>query len=279
MTSISYNGLDINSAPYHMQEIEGLLSSPDIRSGDYSKLSRNGMIPGTDRYSGRAVNLNLLIDHYDETSFGDAISALSSAFSAPIDSALPLTFTIRGVASGQTARLYVRPRKLNLPIDFEYFNGASYADIQLFATDPLIYSDDELTATITLAQDPGGMTFPLVFPLVFGGGGSYGSAIVTNDGNADAPVVIRINGPVTNPTVRNVTTGQSLGFTATIASGDYLLVDTLNRTVLLNGTADRYSYLTNPQWWRLAPGDNEIRYFAAITSASTAVITYRSAWL
>lgn len=279
MTSISFNGLDLNSSPYHMQEIEGLLSSPDIRSGDYAKVSRNGMIPGTDRYSGRTVTINLLIDDYDETAFGNAISALTSAFAAPLESELPLMFTIRGIASGQDARLYVRPRKLNLPVDFNYFNGSSYADIQLFATDPLIYSETEYSATISLAQAPGGMVFPLVFPLVFGGGGSYGSALLTNQGNAESPVVIQINGPVTNPTVRNVTTGQSLGFTVTLATGEYLLIDTLERTVLLNGTADRYSYLTTPQWWKLSPGVNEIRYFASITTASTVEITYRSAWL
>ena len=76
-----------------------------------------------------------------------------------------------------------------------------------------------------------------------------------------------------------VTTGQSLTLTATLASGDYIDVDTAARTVLLNGTADRYSYLTTPQWWGIQPGANEIRYFADVTTASTATVTFRSAWV
>jgi phage-related protein len=118
-----------------------------------------------------------------------------------------------------------------------------------------------------------------VYPVVYGGGGSYGSIIATNLGSTEAPVTIRINGPVTNPTVRNVTTGESLGLTVVLAAGEFMDLDTKNHTVLLGGTANRYSTLTTPQWWGLQPGTNEIRYFADITSASTVTVTYRSAWV
>lgn len=277
--TVEFNGLSLDVDPYHLEVVEGLLSSPEIRTADLARVARDGMVAGVDRYSGRTVTMTVNISAADQTTFAAAVAAFSLAFTAPQADDSPLTFTIPGVAGSAAARLNVRPRKVALPIGVEYFAGVGRAAVELFASDPLIYSNAETTATLNLAQAPGGMTFDLVFDLIFGGGGSFGSATLTNSGTATAPVVIRINGPVTNPTVRNVTTGQSLTLTATLASGDYIDVDTAARTVLLNGTADRYSYLTTPQWWGIQPGANEIRYFADVTTASTATVTFRSAWV
>lgn len=277
--AVEFNGLSLDEDPYHLDTVEGLLGSPQIRTTDLTRVARDGMVAGRDYYSGRTVTLTVNITAQDITVFGAAVAAFAEAFAAPAADEAPLSFTIPGVASSTAARLNVRPRKMAIPLQTAYHQGVGTAAVELFATDPLIYSDAETSENIDLAQDPGGLEFDLVFDAVFGGGGSYGVATLTNSGNALAPAQIRINGPVTNPTVRNVTTDQSLAFTATIASGDYLDVDTAARTVLLNGTADRYSYLTTPQWWGLQPGTNEIRYFADITSASTTTVTFRSAWL
>ena len=276
VASISFNGLDINTDPYHIQILDGLLGSPEIRVSDYPRNSQKGMIKGVDKYSGRTVTIQVEItaDVLDSE-----VAAFATAFAVPKEDDSPLQFTIPGVASGSPARLNVRPRKLALPIEFEYFSGTAYASAELFAADPLIYSEAETSVSINLATGAGGRTYDRTYDMSYGGIASYGSALLTNLGSAVAPLTIRINGPVTNPTIRNVTTGQSLGFTVALNPGEYLDIDTTARTVLLNGTADRYSYLTLPQWFGLVPGVNEIRYFADDTVASTANITFRSAWL
>lgn len=278
VATVTYNGLSLDVDPYHIEVVEGLLASPEIRSSDMALVARDGMVAGRDYYSGRTVTMTVNIGA-NPADFGAAVTAFATAFAAPKTTILPLTFTIPGVAGGNPARINVRPRKVSVPIAIEYFGGIGRAAVELYATDPLIYSAVENVAVINLASGSGGMTFNLTFNLTFGAGISYGSSTLTNLGSAIAPVVIRINGPVTNPTVRNVTTGQSLTFTTTLIAGEFLLVDTTARTVLLNGTADRYSFLTNPQWWGLQPGANEIRYFADVAALSTATVTYRSAWI
>lgn len=59
-------------------------------------------------------------------------------------------------------------------------------------------------------------------------------------------------------------------------------MDTLNRTVRLNGTDSRYSAVdfVNTDWWGLLPGTNELRlrYFSSSTGAGLRV-DWRDAWL
>jgi hypothetical protein len=279
VAALTFNGLNLNSDPYFIDSITGLLDSPEIRTTDRPLVGRDGLVAGIDRYSGRSVSVVIGINGFTSAAFSAAVQAFSVAFSAPKAIPLPLSFTIPGVANGAPARINVRPRKVSLPIEAVYQEGWGTAAVELFATDPLVYSDTENTVTIPIAGPHGGRTYDRIYDVTYSGSGSFGSSAITNNGSALAPVVIKIFGPVLNPTIRNVTTGQSLVFTVDLLAGDYLLIDYATRTVLLNGTADRYSYLTTPQWWGLVPGLNEIRYFADTTSLSTATVTYRSAWI
>ena len=103
---------------------------------------------------------------------------------------------------------------------------------------------------------------------------------VSNEGNFTANPTFTFAGPVTNPRVDNLTHDQSLSFTTTVADGDTLVVDTEQRTVLLNGTASRYSTLDfGSDWIEFQPGINEIRYQAATTTTTTMTTTWRSAWV
>ena len=75
--------------------------------------------------------------------------------------------------------------------------------------------------------------------------------------------MIRISGPVDGPRLRNETTGHELALDITLVSGEWVDLDSKNRTVLLQGTANRYSTLTTPEWWELQPGANQLRFTAA----------------
>lgn len=117
-----------------------------------------------------------------------------------------------------------------------------------------------------LADEPG-FTFPISFPLSFGGSASEGSGRVdaTSDGTAPATLVTRIYGPCVGPSVRNLTTGGRLDFpTLTIDDGDHLELDSSARTARLNGlaTANRLHLLdfATRVWFGLEPGVNELRF-------------------
>src|SRR5436190_22227425 len=278
--TIAYNGLALDTYPYALDTLEGLFGSPEIVSSDLPRVSRSGMVAGTDYYRGRTVTITVNVYADDATTFNTAVANLGRAFAAPLATPLPLSFTIPGISDGLAAILNLRPRKLSAPYAVGTIGGRSaQVAVELYATDPLIYSAAETVAAIGLSTSGVGLQFNLTFNLSFGGATSFGGAVLLNSGSATAPAVIRINGPVTNPTVRNVTTGQSLNLTTTLVAGEFVNLDTSARTVMLNGTADRYSLLTTPQWWGLVPGLNEIRYFADVTVASISIVTYRSAWV
>lgn len=153
--------------------------------------------------------------------------------------------------------------------------------MELIATDPLIYSDTLSSGMTTLeVATVSGLTWPLSWPLSWGGSTQSGTINATNNGNTATPVVIRIDGPVTDPTIENVTTGSELSLSITVETGDFLLIDSGQRSVLLNGTASRYSTLDpGSTWFDLEPGLNTIRFAGASSTAGTLSITWRSAWL
>lgn len=105
---------------------------------------------------------------------------------------------------------------------------------------------------------------------------------VVNNGNATARPIIKITGPVTNPTITNSTTGEVLTISATIAAGHYITVDFNNRTVIKDGTTSEYSIIVfaSSVWWGLRPGANIINLGGSSTSAATKLdVTYASAWV
>lgn len=279
MAFLYFNGLTLDAAGILVKSVRGLADSPDVDSGDQPLVARDGLAPGIDYLRGRSIVLLLDVTGTDITQFNAAMNALSSAFQAG-QTERPLTFQINGVSGGNLARINCRTRKFTpIPIAEEWITNGSAAEIaiELFATDPLKYSDAVSTVTLSVATTLGGFTFPITFPLSFGSGGTSGLFSINNVGNAASAPFFRIYGPITNPVLRNETTGEQLSLNLVIASGDYVDIDVKNRTVLLNGTANRYFNLTSAQWWYLQPGVNQVRY-SATSGTSTVDMTYRSAW-
>jgi hypothetical protein len=278
VATVEYGGLSLDVDPYHVELIEGLVGTPDIRSSDHDRLARSGVVAGVDLYGGRAVTLTITVSaDAGSTQFASAVDALATAFAAPQAQENALTVQIPGVSGGARVRLLVRPRKVALPLPAEYFVGVAQAVVELFATDPLKYSDAATTITVTVSASPGGFVWPLTWPLVWAGSHSS-SVVVTNSGNAPTSPLVRLWGPLTNPSITNVTTGRTVSLTLTIVTGDYVDIDFAARTVLLNGTANRYPDLNLAQWWTLAPGNSSIALTADL-GAGSADIVYRSAWL
>jgi len=88
----------------------------------------------------------------------------------------------------------------------------------------------------------------------------------------------RVNGPVTNPYLENITTGEFLYITYTLGVGEWLDIDFKDKTVLLNGESSRY-YTKSGTWWMLQPGDNNVRLGGTTTGSPSATVSWRDAWL
>lgn len=280
MTLLQYNGLVLDTAGILVKSVKGLADAPDISSQDQPLVARDGLAAGYDYLRGRTVQILLDVTGADVAEFNAAMTALNQAFSVGGQTELPLSFQVNGIAGGNLARINCRTRKFSpIGVTEDWINNGSASEvaIELFATDPRKYSDAATTVTLSVAATPGGFTFPITFPLTFGAGGTSGLVAVNNLGNISTPPFFKIYGPITNPILRNETTGKQLSLALVINSGDYVDIDVKNSSVLLNGTANRYSSLSSSQWWYLEPGVNQIRY-SATSGSSTVDMTYRSAW-
>jgi hypothetical protein len=264
---------------YALAQIEGLVDLPTVTSGDRGRLLRHGIHPGDDFLKSRTVTLTLEVQGDDSTDLAANIQALLAAF-VPGGPEAPLVMQIPGVANGHKFRCWVRPRRRNAPINREWFYNIPIVTIQMEATDPRLYSDTESTQALELPSSGGGMEFNETPNITFGAVSTGGETTLTNAGTFKTAPVFKLAGPVTDPRLTNVTSGETFHWEGTVASGDFLLVNMDNRTVLLNGTASRYSGLTSVSaFWELAPGDSSIQYRAASFTASTATATWRSAWV
>lgn len=103
-----------------------------------------------------------------------------------------------------------------------------------------------------------------------------------NKGNALSYPLLTVYGAGSNPTITNNTTQGSIALTYDLNSGDYLTVDTLNRTVMLNDTTSVYEAVDflNTEWWGIAPGENSIEVnWDSSGSDASLVVQFRDAWL
>lgn len=141
-------------------------------------------------------------------------------------------------------------------------------------------------ASATPEEEPG-RTYDRVYPLFYPESSVLGSVVVTNAGNVSVYPVLELYGPVDDPRIENIDGGGSLRFEGlTLGIGDYLEIDTRERTIYLNGmsTQSRYAYLDfAASSWRgleLAPGENLIRYFPeSFDDGAEARIRFRSSWI
>lgn len=97
--------------------------------------------------------------------------------------------------------------------------------VVLYAPDPVSY--DPTQQSVTFSVSPGGFMVPLPVPFFVGASTISSSQTITLSGYAawrDFPV-IRLYGPITDPTVENLATDEQLRFTGTISSSDYWEID------------------------------------------------------
>lgn len=125
-----------------------------------------------------------------------------------------------------------------VPQEVHYTHAPLECSVQFLCADPRRYRITERTVAVTLPQSLGGLDYAsgLEYPLLYGESSS-GSLLARNAGSTDTPLVATFYGPLTDPAL--VASRWRMAFSVNLAAGEYLTVDTLEGTALLNGTADR----------------------------------------
>lgn len=82
-----------------------------------------------------------------------------------------------------------------------------------------------------------------------------------------------VNEPAVNPQLAVLTTGTSITYTGTVAAGQTLVIDMLNKTAFLNGV----SVINNisGDWVNFAPGNNRVTYTTTNADATYSTIEWQ----
>lgn len=124
--------------------------------------------------------------------------------------------------------------------------------------------------------------FPM-FPLRLSSSEIFADVSVDNEGDIEAWPVWIINGPATNPVLRNITTGKLLQLTLTLLAGETLTIDTRPgaKSITKNDGSNQFGkQVAGSSLWVLRTGPNAIRVEMAGSSQDSSVqLTYKRRWL
>jgi len=269
---VELNGLLMGAGSSYVVAAFDPWSAPMIRPADAPRSQRHGIYTGRDWLSERMVELQLRVAASTDAAEQAARRALAGAWKPSADGVpVPLVwmeddgvdYVLFGAARGvETALAPTMP-----------------SVCRFVASDPRIYRLQLRSASSGLPTITGGLTFPASSPFVFGTAGTGGLLNATNAGTIETPWRVTFTGPLVAPQLSHTGQALTLAFTGTLAAGETLVVDSAARTVLLNGTTSRYSWLTSlSSWWTLEPGPNTLQ-FAAASGTGSVSISYRDAYL
>ena len=281
LDSVYLEGLQIHDAgQYALTQFD--YNQPAPRSSLVTLARRHGSADFTSLYGPRSFQIAGEVWGATAANLWSAVDALKARLA--LDAAdLTLTFTRTGRVA---QRCYVRPGgEWEFPMrgggPFLAFSGS------LVAADPRIYSDTLHSETYdpSVSATGNGLSFPLTFPLTFYGTAS-GNLSVENAGTFPTYPTLVVNGPATNPVIENVTTGETITTTASLAtSSDSLWIDVGKREVRLNGSSGtlRPDLITvaSTTFFDLEPGVTELRLTGTgFTLGSTYLqCDWRDAWI
>lgn len=150
----------------------------------------------------------------------------------------------------------------------------------LTSLSPYLYGLELMSRSTRLPRLMGGMTFPYCFgtgddslsPWMWSEGVESGMVVLSNPGTAPSPVMIRIDGPVTDPRVLHVGSGRTIALDVSLGTGHYVTIDGTTHEILLDGTDPARGRVVRREWSQAEIGKN-VWAFSAGEYSSTARIT------
>jgi hypothetical protein len=261
-----------------LTEITGF-DSPEVRENADDLVQMDGGIHGDFFYGRRPVTMTGMILNPQSAAERNArADKLSQATDAMRGDA-----TLYWTPSGGVERFLKLRRAQPLRIDGAWQKTFQVA---MVAEDPRIYSAEEHIADI-LSSEVGitnvGRGYDKQYDIDYGPPISSDSETIDNAGTATMWPIFTLYGGLTNPVILNMTTGEGIYLVYSLGVTETMVIDTLNRTIKLNGDTDRYGALdfARSGWSGLAPGPNDIRLAFDSSSGAGAKlrVSWRDAWL
>lgn len=149
-----------------------------------------------------------------------------------------------------------------------------------FATEyPFLQSSIEKTSDVNIFTG-GGMSIPMPIPMDMSVGGSN-DVVINNEGTYSAFPEITFYGPLQNPSLANITTGETLNLNLILnTSSDFVVIQTFLRTAVLSpGMSNARQYITG-EFFTLDPGNNLLHLGAGVfNTQGKAKVVFRDHFL
>jgi hypothetical protein len=263
---------------YQINSVDGLESLPELRTQDDNRGYNDGMFTGRDFLGGRTLTFEIMTFAGGGNSAHTNFELLQAALVPQTQGTQTLSFQLS--PSDAPYRFSARVRSRTTTVDPDYTYGFIRSQYTFFCPDPRYYSDTATTAAMVPAQALG-RTYDRTYNLVYGGGSISNSTAIVNVGNWTTYPVITITGPVTNPTIGNVTTGQYMTVNYNVTNTDTLVIDLDQKLITLNGVSARNLLAGNSEWFGAPPGTSYFTFTGTniVVGTTTATVVYRSAWV
>lgn len=258
-------------------EVTGLLDVPDKIGTAVQATDRDGGYQsGPDFYGIRRVQMTLAVDAESDEEAELKTDELQAVFGYGRTEGV-LAFKRVGKV---TRQLFCRAKRSTFPANWDMATGLARGVVEFEAVDPLVYSNELMSQIIFPVEDTIGRTYPRTYPMTYSAAGVGSSEVISNDGTVSTTPTFIITGPANNPIISHLGLDRYLELTFNILAGQYVEVDTLAHTIMLNGETNRRNYLSSrSRWFELPPGDNEIRFGAADVDEDTQLeVSWRHAW-
>lgn len=261
---------------YVQPDLEGLTGLPEIRSSVGVNAGEDGGWTSAQLLDARLISLRLVIANEDIAKVESLRQKLNSILSQGLKEELELTVTTE---AGNSYTVLVRTSSVDaslgsVPQKQEFL-------IQFRADDPLIYGASEsggIEAILRVQQALGGFEIPFTFPLAIGGG--LAGTIVENIGSETVYPVITLYGPLHSPTVVNQTTNQQMQILADLTEDDVVVIDSMLKTITLNGLDVYHLKSESSTFITIAPGNNTMVLTSALAAdEGRAEVSYKQGYL
>ena len=141
-------------------------------------------------------------------------------------------------------------------------NKAGEFQITMLCPDPYLYDGGDGTSSDSAwVEQPfytvgsGGFKITYPTPVPWKAGQQY--SLVINNGTVPTYPILNLTGSFTNPTVRNLTTGEFITLSGSW-SGGTILIDMKERVITYNGGTIASNRSITSTWWTLQPGENRV---------------------
>lgn len=265
--------------PYRVQRFSAWRRG--VRANDTDRSWAHGTISGAEWRSQIVVDIDL---HYGAATHADWVDlndAATEAF-APVGDDVA-DQELRFFRGGREYLYFGRPRVFE-PETRPGQRRSNTVATFVTTSKPFRFSGDLQTAgPVTLPRFIGGMAFPQLLPHLIESTRVGGQVTIINDGNADAHLLVRIDGPVIEPRI-SLQRPDGIIQTVTwhdlaIPAGQFLLADTDARTAFLGGLETASQHPGFAQWPVAPKGTSELRFDAADRNEEALLTaTWRHTW-